>query len=72
VSDHGAELRDSLRTLSAVTDASRVALRAQLTQQLQASSQRAEALSRELSVRTATATTVRARLLEALRTLRFE
>ncbi len=72
VSDHGAELRDSLRTLSAVTDASRVALRAQLTQQLQASSQRAEALSRELSLRTATAATVRARLLEALRTLRFE
>lgn len=72
VSDRNAELRESLRALAAVTDATRVALRAQLTQQLQASLARGAALATDLAARAATASTLRTQLIEALRSLRID
>ncbi len=70
VAERNAELRETLQTLQTATDATRVALRNRLTAQLQESMTRYTALSRDLSARTATASTLRSQLVDALRGLR--
>ncbi|MFO0652302.1 MAG: OmpA family protein [Polyangiales bacterium] len=70
VAERNAELRETLQTLQTATDATRVALRNRLTAQLQESMTRYTALSRDLSTRTATASTLRSQLIDALRGLR--
>lgn len=70
VAERNAELRETLATLQTATDATRVALRNRITAQLQESMSRYTALSRALSARTATASTLRSQLIDALRGLR--
>jgi chromosome segregation ATPase len=72
VAERNAELRETLRTLGAVTDAARVALRTRLTQQLSASMARHATLSTELATRGANASTLRTQLVDALRGLRYD
>ncbi len=72
VAMRNAELRETLRTLAAATDATRTALRARLTQQLTESMTRHANLSRQLADRTANASALRTQLIEALRGLRVE
>ena len=72
VAERNAELRETLRTLGAVADAARVALRTRLTQQLTASMVRHEALSRDLAARGANASMLRTQLVDALRGLRYD
>jgi outer membrane protein OmpA-like peptidoglycan-associated protein len=72
VAERNAELRETLRTLGAVADAARVALRTRLTQQLTASMTRHEALSRDLATRGANASMLRTQLVDALRGLRYD
>lgn len=72
VASRNAELRETLRTLGAMTDPARVALRAQLTRQLTESMTRHAALSRDLAGRTANASALRTQLIDALRALRLD
>lgn len=72
VAERNAELRETLRTLGAVTDAARVALRTRLTQQLTASMARHATLSAELSTRATNASVLRTQLVDALRGLRYD
>ncbi len=72
VTDRNAELRETLRTLGAATDAARAALRAQLTRQLAESMARHAALSRELAAKGGEAAALRTQLVDALRGLRYD
>jgi len=70
--NHNAELRETLRTLGTAPDAARTALRSRLTTELAASMTRHGALSRDLATRMANASTLRAQLVDALRSLRHD
>jgi chromosome segregation ATPase len=72
VTDRNAELRETLRTLGAATDAARAALRAQLTRQLAESMARHAALSRDLAAKGGEAAALRTQLVDALRGLRYD
>lgn len=72
LAQRNAELRETLRTLTNVTDAARVELRTRVSRQLQESLARLATLSHELDTRTATASTLRTNLMDALRGMHLD